>query len=265
MFTIIGERINTSRKRIQEAVAARDSACIQEDVKKQELAGACYIDVNAGARVGYEADDMKWLLQVIQEAVPLPLCLDSSDPKVLEMAYGMVRENPMINSISLERDRFDAMIPFLKGKNCRIVALCMDDTGLPKRSSDIVDRAGRLVEALEGIGMKREDIFLDALVQPISVETANGMLVLEAVRTIMTQLRGVHATCGLSNISFGLPKRKFINQRFLTLMMAYGLDSAILDPLDREIMAVLRTTDMLMGRDEFCREYLKSVRAGMIV
>jgi 5-methyltetrahydrofolate--homocysteine methyltransferase len=264
MFTIIGERINTSRKSVQEAVAARDAAYIQDDVKKQQEAGAHYIDVNAGARIGHETEDMKWLLSVIQEAVSIPLCLDSPDPKVLEMAYGLVREKPMVNSISLEKERYDAMIPFLKGKDCRIVALCMDDTGMPKSSADIVDRAGRLVAALEGVGMKREDIYLDPLVQPISVETENGMMVLDAVRTIMAGLPGVHTTCGLSNISFGLPKRKFINRNFLTLMMAYGLDAAILDPLDREIMAVLRATEMLLGRDEYCGGYLKAVRAGII-
>ncbi len=111
MFYIVGERINTSRKKVQEAVVNKDSAYIQGDIKRQQAAGAAFIDVNAGARIGYEKADMEWLLTEIQEVVTIPLCLDSPDPEVLEMAYGMVKDRPMINSISLEKERYDAMVP----------------------------------------------------------------------------------------------------------------------------------------------------------
>lgn len=130
MLYVVGERINTSRKKVQEAVVNKDSTYIQGDVKKQQEAGANFIDVNAGARIGHEKADMEWLLMVIQEVVTIPLCLDSPDPEVLEMAYEMVKDRPMINSISLERERYDAMVPFLKGKDCSVVALCMDDSGM---------------------------------------------------------------------------------------------------------------------------------------
>jgi len=166
MFVVVGERINTSRKRIQEAVVNKDSTYIQEDVKKQQAAGATFIDVNAGSRIGYEKADMEWLLEVIQEVVTIPLCLDSPNPKVLEMAYGMVKDRPMINSISLEKERYDAMVPFLKGKDCSVVALCMDDSGMPKSAQDVIDRAGRLVKGLEGIVVRRESIFIAPLFNP---------------------------------------------------------------------------------------------------
>jgi len=123
MFTVIGERINTTLKKVQAAVKERDSAYIVNDVEKQAECGATYIDVNAGARIGHEEEDMKWLLETVQGATDLPLCLDSPDPAILEMAYGMVNHAPMINSISLEKDRFDTMLPFLVGKECRIIAL----------------------------------------------------------------------------------------------------------------------------------------------
>ncbi|MCP4670846.1 MAG: dihydropteroate synthase, partial [Desulfobacula sp.] len=122
MFTIIGERINTTLKKVKEAVEKRDEQYIINDVKSQTECGATYIDVNAGARIGHEEEDMKWLLEVVQDATNLPLCLDSPDPGILEMAYTMVKQTPMVNSISLEKDRFDAMIPFLKGKECKIIA-----------------------------------------------------------------------------------------------------------------------------------------------
>ncbi|WP_300462535.1 dihydropteroate synthase [Desulfobacula sp.] len=264
MFTVIGERINTTLEKVKEAVEKRDADYITNDVKKQTACGATYIDVNAGARIGCEADDMKWLLDVIQGATDLPLCLDSPDPKILEIAYGRIDQAPMINSISLETDRLNAMLPFLKGKDCKVIALCMDDSGLPKHSDDIVNCAKTIVEKLEQIGMKREDIFVDPLIQPISVDANNGAMAVEAVKTIMQDLKGVHTTGGLSNISYGLPQRKIINRCFLLMMMAGGLDSAILDPMDNKIMAVLKTGELIAGNDSFCMNFLKSVRAGEI-
>jgi len=173
MFTVIGERINTTLKKVKAAVADRDSAYIRNDVKKQTEAGATYIDVNAGARIGHEEEDMRWLLDVVQEATPLPLCLDSPDPAILEMGFSLVKNKPLINSISLEKDRFGSMMPFLKGKECRVVALCMDDSGMPRSVEDIVSRATSLVNELEGIGLSRDDIFIDPLIQPMSVDVNN--------------------------------------------------------------------------------------------
>ncbi len=264
MFEVIGERINTSRKKVQEAVAERDAQYIIDDVKKQEAAGATFIDVNAGARIGHETEDMKWLLSVIQPEVSLPLTLDSPDPAVLEMAFSMVEKTPMINSISLEKERFDAMIPFLKGKDCKVIALCMDDAGMPGSSDDIFGRAKTLIEELNKVGIPTANIYVDPLVQPISTDSNKGMMVLDAVRAIKGEFPEVHITGGLSNISYGLPQRKIINRTFVTLMMDAGMDSAIIDPLDAKIMATIKTADMLLGHDQFCMEYLKGVRAGII-
>jgi len=265
MFTVIGERINTTLKKVQAATAERDAEYIKNDVRQQTEAGATYIDVNAGARIGHEEADMRWLLEVVQEATDLPLCLDSPDPNILEMAYGLANKKPMINSISLEKDRFEPMINYLKGKECRIIALCMDDSGMPKTADDIFQRAKTLVAELENIGFARDDIFIDPLIQPMSVDIANGRMAMDAVRAISTELAGVHTTGGLSNISYGLPQRRIINRCFLAMMMANGYDSAIMDPLDKDIMALTRTSDMLAGNDRFCMNYLKAVRAGSIV
>lgn len=265
MFEVIGERINTSRKNVQNAVASRDADYIIDDVKKQQEAGATYIDVNAGARIGHEMEDMKWLLDTIQPVVTVPLTLDSPDPAVLEMAFGMVENTPMINSISLEKDRFEAMIPFLNGKDCKIIALCMDDSGMPGSSDDIIGRADTLVNELNKIGITTGSIYLDPLVQPISTDSNKGVMVLDAVRGIKAKYPDVHITGGLSNISYGLPQRHIINRTFITLMMDAGMDSAIIDPLDAKIMAGIKTADMLLGNDAFCGNFLKGVRAGTIL
>ena len=264
MFEVIGERINTSRKLVQAAVAERDSDYIINDVKKQQEAGANFIDVNAGARIGHETEDMKWLLDTIQPIATIPLTLDSPDPAVLEMAFKMVEKTPMINSISLEKERFDAMMPFLEGKECKVIALCMDDAGMPNSSDDILGRAKSLVQELNRIGIPTASIYVDPLVQPISVESNKGTMVLDAVRAIKALYPEVHITGGLSNISYGLPQRKIINRTFVSLMMDAGMDSAIIDPLDKKIMATIRTADMLLGKDDYCMNFLKGVRSGAI-
>ncbi len=264
MFEVIGERINTSRKLVQAAVAERDADYIIDDVTKQQEAGANYIDVNAGARIGHEKEDMTWLLDTIQPIATVPLTLDSPDPAILEMAFSMVEKTPMINSISLEKERFDAMMPFLEGKECKVIALCMDDSGMPNSSGDIFGRAKTLVEELNRISIPTAAIYLDPLVQPISTDSTKGVMVLDAVRAIKAEYPEVHITGGLSNISYGLPQRHIINRTFVTLMMAAGMDSAIIDPLDKKIMATIRTADMLLGYDDFCMEFLKGVRAGAI-
>ncbi len=264
MFQVIGERINTSRKKVQAAVAERDADYIRMDVGQQIKAGADFIDVNAGARIGHEQADMQWLLKVIGPATTVPLCLDSPDPAILEMAYAMVDKPPMVNSISLEKDRFDTMMPFLKGKDCKIIALCMDDAGMPASSDEIVARAENLVSALESINFPQDTIYIDPLVQPISTDITKGNMVLDAVRQIKARFPDVHITGGLSNISYGLPERQIINRTFVALMMAAGMDAAIVDPLDTRIMATIKTADMLLGHDDFCMAYLKAVRAGTI-
>ena len=264
MFEVIGERINTSRKLVQAAVADRDAEYLINDVKKQLEAGASYIDVNAGARIGHEEEDMKWLLDTIQPIATVPLTLDSPDPEILEMAFKLVEKTPMINSISLEKERFDAMMPFLDGRHCRVIALCMDDTGMPTSSIDILGRAKNLIAKLNNIGIPTPSIYIDPLVQPISTDTNMGMIVLEAVRFIKREFPEVHITGGLSNISYGLPQRHIINRTFVTLMMDAGMDSAIIDPLDQKIMGTIRTAEMLLGNDDFCMNYLKGVRAGQI-
>ncbi len=265
MFEVIGERINTSRKQVQEAVKRKDFQYIIDDVQKQQDSGVSYIDVNGGARIGHEMEDMQWLVETIQPVVDVPLTLDSPDPTVLEMAFQMVDKPPMINSISLEKERFDSMMPFLEKKDCKIIALCMDDSGMPTSADDIVDRADLLVKELNGIGVDNQSIYIDPLVQPISTDISKGNMVFDAVRIIKSHHPDVHITGGLSNISYGLPQRRVINRTFIALMMGVGMDSAIIDPLDRQLMATIKTADMLLGNDAFCGNFLKGVRAGAIV
>lgn len=264
MFDVIGEKTNASRELIREVVSKRNQDYIVDDVKKQILAGVNFIYVNADARIGHELEDMKWLLEIIQPIATIPLCLDSSEFKVLEMAYDMANNPPIINYISLEKDRFKKMMSFLKGKTCKIIASCMDDEGIPISSYDIITRAQKLIKALEDLGMKQSDIYVDPLVQSINVDTSNGTMVLNAVRQIKLHHPNIHIIADFSNISDGLPERKVINRIFIALMMEVGMDSAILNPLDIKTMAHIKIADMLLGKDDFCMNFLRSVRSGTI-
>lgn len=262
---IVGELINTSRKAIEHAVKQGDTLFIQSIVRKQAEAGADYIDVNAGTFVEKEIDLLPWLVETVQAAVDLPLCLDSPDPAVLEKAMAVHKGVPMINSISLETDRYQAMLPLVTAHPCKLVALCMKQTAMPTTAAERVEAAGELIESLTQAGLKPEDIFIDPLVQPVSVDICMGRAVLDAVSAIKAAHPGVHIICGLSNVSFGLPERKRINRYFLALAMKSGLDAAILDPTDRQLTAALKTTAMLLGQDEYCEAFIEAYEQGEFI
>lgn len=261
---VIGERINTSRKAINEAMERRDKKFFQDEAAKQEAAGASYIDVNCGSRLKSEYDDFLWLLEVVQEVISIPVSLDSPSAQVLEAGLKNVDKRPLVNSITLEKERFEEIAPIVEGDKANIVALCMDNEGIPNNTPRIVENAVLLVEKLEKLGLKREGIFLDPLIQPLSVDTENANMALSSISTIMTRLNGVHTTCGLSNVSYGLPERFLVNRTFMVLAMANGLDSAIIDPLDRKMMTNIITAETLLGKDEFCGDFIGAMREGKL-
>lgn len=261
---IVGENINTSRKRISEAVENQDVAFIGKVAKSQADAGAHFIDVNAGTFVDRETEYLCWLVETVQDAVDLPLCLDSPNPKALFEAIKYHRGEPMINSISLEKDRFDAMLPIVTAQPCRIVALCMAETAMPVTAEDRVKAGAELIEKLTSEGVALENIFIDPLVQPVSVDTRVGHAVLDTIKTFMEDFPGVNTICGLSNVSFGLPARRLINSTYLSLCMLQGLSAAILDPTDTSLMAVMHSAEMLLGRDEYCEKYIDAYQRGCL-
>ncbi|MBM4330574.1 MAG: methyltetrahydrofolate cobalamin methyltransferase [Deltaproteobacteria bacterium] len=262
---IVGERINTSRKDINEAVEKRDAAFITADVQKQVKAGADYIDVNAGSRIGSELEDLNWLVEVVEAAVDVPLALDSPDPKALKAMARKVKKRPMINSTTAESNRFAAMKAIVQERECDVVALCMDDRGIPKTVEEALRNASFLMQNLTKLGIPIERIHLDPMIQPISVNKDNGILAFETIRNLRREFPGVRTICGLSNVSFGLPSRFLVNRLFMVLCIGAGLTGAIVDPLDQKIMTSILVSETLMGKDDFCLKFLKANRAGTLV
>lgn len=261
---VVGELINSSRKAVKAAIEAENITEIQKLAKDQHDNGADYIDINAGTFVGKEAGYMKWLVQSVQEVVDAPCCIDSPDPKVIEAVLPLHKGIPMINSISLEKERYDALLPVVSGADCRVIALCMSDSGMPETKDDRLSIASDLINKLVKNKVPLENIYVDPLVQPISTNDAYGREFLAAIDAIMTEFPGVHTICGLSNISYGLPERKLLNQTFMVMAIGRGLDGAIINPLDRRMMANIHAAETLAGKDEYCSNYLTVYRDGRL-
>jgi cobalamin-dependent methionine synthase I len=262
---IVGERINTSRKLVNEAVESRNAAYIADDAKRQAEAGANYIDVNAGSRIGSEMEDISWLMEIVGGAVETPLSLDSPDPRVLLAMSKKVKKKPMINSTTAERPRFEQMKPVFQEREIDIVALCMDERGIPSSVDQALENASFLVKNLTRMGIPLQNIHLDPMIQPISVSKENGLLALETLRRIRREFPEVQTICGLSNVSYGLPNRFLINRTFMVLCIGAGLNGAIVDPLDKKMMTNILAAETLTGQDDYCMKYLKANRAGTLV
>lgn len=262
---IVGEKINTSRKSVEQAVANRDVTFIAQMAREQAEAGAHYIDVNAGTFVDQEVDCLCWLTETVQREVDLPLSLDSPDPVALSEAMKLHKGEPLINSISLEEERFHSLMPVITDHPCSVVALCIARTSMPVTTDERVEVGSELVTRLIDQGFPLEKIYVDPLIQPVSVDTNMGIAALGAIRRIMDGHPGVNTICGLSNISFGLPERRLINRNFMALCIAYGLSAVIMDPTDGQLMATLLTVEMLLGRDEYCGNFIDAYQSGRIM
>ena len=267
---IIGEKINSTSKIVYTAIAARDASAIQELARRQAEAGANYIDVNAGAFSGDEPQRLAWLVETIQAAVETPLCLDTPNPAAMEAglkaysAHGAYRSEapPILNSLTAAKSSYDFMLPLALEYGAKIIALCMDENGIPAASEGRYNIAQRLIGQLAGAGVKPDDIYIDPLVKPISTGTTHGIAAIETIRLIKAGYPGSHIVCGLSNVSYGLPRRELINQAFLMATMAAGIDCAILNPMDNMLMSLIAAAEAVLGMDENCGNYLEKYRNG---
>jgi len=257
---VVGELINASRKAIGEAIKAQDAQYIQQVAKDEREAGADFIDVNAGIFVGKEPEYLQWLVKTVQEAVDAPCCIDSPDPKAIEAALSVHKGIAMINSISLEKDRYNALLPVIAGTDLKVVALCMSDEGMPETMDARLRIAEKLIDGLVKNNVPLNNIYVDPLVQPVSTNNTFAVEFINSVEAIMTRFKGVHTICGLSNVSYGLPVRKFMNHAFAIMAIGKGLDGLIINPLDKMMMASLVTAEALAGRDDYCVQYLKAFR-----
>lgn len=261
---IIAERINASRKSIAQAISSHDVTFIQDEAKAQDQAGADYIDVNAGTFVGEETQILKWVVDAVQQVTEKPLCIDSPDPAVIKELVPLVKKTPMVNSITLEPERLQGILPLVAEYQTKIIALCQSGDAMAETADEKLEMAEQLVEKVTAAGVPLDDLYIDPLVYPLSTNPKSAVATLQAIRQIMEKFPGIHTTCGLTNVSYGLPCRKLINRTFLIAAISSGLDSAILDPTDSQLYSTLKAALAVNGKDDFCMNFITAFREGRL-
>ena len=261
---IIGEKINGSIPSTAKAIAERNETFIRELAKKQTEFGAAYIDINAGTRPELERETLRWLMDLTQDTVDTPLCIDSSDVDVIIEMLPHAKRPGMINSVSEEHNKCERLMPKIADTEWKIIALTCDASGIPADAKDKFKIASTIIDKAASYGITQSRLFIDPLVMTIGSVQTSFLSFNEAVKMIKDKYPDVHITSGLSNISHGMPFRKMINMSFLILAMAAGMDSAVMDPTSADMRAALYTTRMLMGQDMFCMEFIEAFREGII-
>ncbi len=262
---VIGEKINGTRKAVESAILGRNSDFIKQLVISQVEAGSHYLDVNAGTSPEREPDDFAWLVETIQEVTDVPLCLDSANPKALKAGLELINETPIINSVSGEKPRIENVLPLAFEYKTGLILLALDDkVGIPDTCKGRMEIVHRLVCLAKDGGLKEDQLFVDPLVTAISTGDTNALITYDSIREISETYPKAHITCGLSNISYGMPLRSLINQTFMSMCIQAGLDSAIVDPNDHNLMGVVMTAEMLLGKDKFCQHFNRAYRTGRI-
>lgn len=262
---VIGEKINGTRRQVASAIRDRDADFVRDLAIRQFEAGAAYLDLNAGSVPEREPDDMVWLVETVQTAVPdATLCLDSGNPSALRAGIQKAVRPVLLNSVSGETARVEGVLPLALEFQTELILLALDDQGIPPTAEGRLAVVRRLIEMTRAGGLPDEKLYVDPLVLAISTGVENGNVTLETCRRIKAEFPAVHLTCGLSNVSFGMPLRSVLNQTFVALATQAGMDSAIVNPEDRELRAAILAAEVLLGKDRHCLAFNRAFRAGRI-
>jgi 5-methyltetrahydrofolate corrinoid/iron sulfur protein methyltransferase len=261
---IIGEKINGSIPRVKRAIEEKDEVFISDLAVRQAEAGADYIDVCAGTVPGKEVDTLIWLIKIVQEAVEIPLCIDSPNHRAIESVFKHVKAPGIINSVSEEEGKSEIIYPLIQGTEWMVIALTCDNSGIPSDVQGRVDITKKIVERAQNYNITPDKIHIDPLVMAISTDNNSFLKFVDTLASIKKLYPTISVTSGLSNISYGMPLRKTINQSFLTIAAYAGMDSAIMDPCNKDMMAALLATEALLGRDKYCRNFTNAYRKGKI-
>ena len=255
-FAVIGERINpTGRKLLAEEMKSGDFSRVEADALAQVAAGAHILDINAGIPLADEPAILAESIRLVQSITDVPLCIDSSILAALEAGLDAYEGKALLNSVTGEEDRLEAVLPLVKKYGCAVIAISNDDSGISQDINVRFDVAKKIVERAQDHGIPASDVVVDPLVMPIGAINTAGRQVMELVQRLRSELK-VNTTCGASNLSFGLPNRDGLNTAFISMAIASGMTSAITNPLHAEIMQSVRAANVVMGHDAECRSWI---------
>jgi 5-methyltetrahydrofolate--homocysteine methyltransferase len=260
-FVIIGERINpTGRKVFQQQLRAGDLSRVEIDVAQQVAGGAMMLDVNMGAPLADEAELMTRAVRLIQGLTDLPLCLDSSIIEVLEAGLAAYQGKALVNSVTAEDERLEAILPLVKRHGAAVIALPNDEEEIPEEPERRLELARKIVNVAATYGIPLEDIVFDPLAMPVGADTSLVLTTLETISLLRGEL-GVNTTLGASNVSFGMPDRHSIGAAFLPMAVTHGLTSAIMDARSPQLVTAAKAADLLTNRDPWGAAWIAAHRA----
>ena len=262
---IFGEKINTINPDVAKALYNKDKSYFENLVKLQIDTGIVdVIDINVGSDATVEPDNMKWAVGFIEDLIGdrAAISIDSANPDTIIAGINQLRtkEGAFLNSVTLEKKRYEKLLPLAREYNLNIIALPIDSKGIPPTAKGRLELASKLADLADSYGIDINKLFIDCIVQPISLSTDNAIISLETIRQVKKNIPYVKTFICLTAISFGLPDRKLLNRVFLSLLVKEGIDSVILDPLDKELIDELYSANVLTGRDEFCRGYINYIK-----
>ena len=259
-FVIIGERINpTGRKLLAAEMKAGDFSRVEADAVAQVEAGAHVLDVNAGIPLADEPALLAEAIRLVQSLTDVPISIDSSVHEALEAGLEAYQGKALLNSVTGEEERLEAVLPLVRKHGCAVVAICNDDTGISTDINVRFEVAKKIVERAADYGIPRRDIVVDPLVMPIGAMSDAGVQVFSLIRRLREELK-VNTTCGASNVSFGLPNRHGLNPAFLSMAIGAGMTSAITNPLEAPMIQAVRAADVMMDHDPQCMNWIRAYR-----
>jgi len=259
---IIAEKINGSIPSVAKAIAEKNGDFIRNLAKAQSEAGADFIDVCASVDTAIEVETMKWLIDLVQEVTDTPIAVDSPSAVVCAEALKFCERPGLVNSVSLEGDKIDIIFPVIADTKWQCAALLCDDTGIPKSTEKRLEVFASIMEKAKEYNIDPSRLHIDPLVEMLCTSENGINIIVDVMAKIKAQYPAIHVTGAASNISYNLPARKVINQAFVVLAMNAGMDSVILDPLNRDMMGLIYATEALLGKDEYCIEYINAYREG---
>lgn len=257
---IIGERINpTGRKAVLEALQAGNFDIVRQDAIDQVAAGAAALDINAGVPGADEPALIQQIIRNVLEVTDVPLCIDTANPTALAAALSIYEGKALINSTNGEERSLNAVLPLAKEYGAAVIGLCMDDNGIPDTAEKRFAVAVRIIERATKLGIALEDIVIDPLALAMSASSGAGRVALDTIELVVKEF-GVNISMGASNISFGMPDRKYINSTFIAMAIHAGLTCPITNPLIPEVNAAVLAADLSMGRDDYGMRWIKAYR-----
>ncbi|MEJ2558297.1 MAG: dihydropteroate synthase [Anaerolineae bacterium] len=258
---IIGERINpTGRKKVLAALKEGDFDIVRKDAEDQVAAGAAILDVNAGVPGADEPALLQKVMRTVMDVTDVPLCIDTADPEALSVALSLYEGKALINSVNGEERSLNAVLPLVKEHGAAVIGLCMDDDGIPETPEKRLAVATKIIERAGRLGIASEDVVIDPLALTMGADSNAGRIALETVELVVKEF-GVNVTMGASNISFGMPDRKYINSAFIAMAIRAGLTCPITNPLVTEIVTAVLAADLAMGRDDYGMRWIQAYRS----